>query len=398
MKRVLIYFSEFNRALGGGEVTPLSFIAELQKSCEVTLALNWRSDVAHAAETLKFPVDLDKLKIEYVKPASPFLQKLDAVLPFYRTHRLKQLAKKADICISTVNMFDFGKPAHHFVFLLRQFGDNAFSDYLNGRPPLEGMAQLRRKLRTFLAETLLRPLLGMRSTRKILADPRERIYPNSRYVEKLMRSFYGEFNSCVFYPPTVFEFPELPQERDELKIVVLGHLFPEKRLLDIIEMTERARELSGKELKLELAGPRVISSYVEQLEALAAQKSWLKLVGPRYGEEKAAFLLSGSFAVHAERDETFGIAVTEYLKAGVIPVVPDAGGPCEIVDDPDLAWHTVEQGAQILARLVADETFRREKRAHCAERARRFTREAYLASQHELLTRILNDEERKTAP
>ena len=396
MKRVLIYFSEFNRALGGGEVTPLSFIAELQKSCEVTLALNWRSDVAHAAKTLDFSIDFGRLKIEYVKPASRFLQKLDAILPFYRTRRLKQLAKKADICISTVNMFDFGKPAHHFVFLLRQFGDNAFSDYLNGRPPLRGAALFRRKLRTFLAESLLRPLLGMRSTRKILADPRERIYPNSHYVEQLMRSFYGEFNSRVFYPPTVFEFPETPQERDELKIVVLGHIFPEKRILDIITMTERARELSGKELKLELAGPLVISSYVEKIQALAAEKSWLRLVGPRYGEEKAAFLLSGSFAVHAERDEAFGIAVTEYLKAGIIPVVPDEGGPRELVDDPDLLWHTVEQGAAILARLVSDETFRREKREHCAERARRFTRQAYLASQHELLTKILNDAERET--
>ena len=396
MKRVLIYFSEFNRALGGGEVTPLSFIAELQKNCEVTLALNWRSDVAHAAETLKFPVDLDKLKIEYVKPASRFLQKLDAVLPFYRTRRLKQLAKKADICISTVNMFDFGKPAHHFVFLLRQFGDNGFIDYLNGRPPLGGAARFRRKLRTLFAETLLRPLLGMRSTRKILADPRERIYPNSHYVEQLMRSFYGEFNCCVFYPPTVFEFPEKPQERDALKVVVLGHLFPEKRILDIITMTDRARKLSGKDLKLELAGPLSNSAYVMWIKAMAARRDWIRLVGPRYGEEKAAFLLSGSFALHAERDESFGIAVTEYLKAGVIPVVPDEGGPCEIVDDPGLAWHTLEEGAQILARLVSDASFREEKRRHCAERARRFSRQAYLASQHELLTRILDDAERET--
>ena len=396
MKRVLIYFSEFNRALGGGEVTPLSFIAELQKNCEVTLALNWRSDVAHAAETLKFPVDLDKLEIEYVKPASRFLQKLDAVLPFYRTRRLKQLAKKADICISTVNMFDFGKPAHHFVFLLRQFGDNGFIDYLNGRPPLEGLARFRRQLRTFFAETLLRPLLGMRSTRKILADPRERIYPNSHYVEQLMRSFYGEFNGCVFYPPTVFEFPEKTQERDALKVVVLGHLFPEKRILDIIDLTEHARKLSGKDLKLELAGPLSHSAYVMQIRAVAARKDWLRLVGPRYGEEKAAFLLSGSFAVHAERDESFGIAVTEYLKAGIIPVVPDEGGTCEIVDDPDLSWHTLAEGARILARLVSDASFREERRRHCAERAQRFTRQAYLASQHELLTRILNDEGRNT--
>ena len=398
MKRVLIYFSEFNRALGGGEVTPLSFIAELQKSCEVTLALNWRSDVAHAAETLNFPIDLEKLRIEYVKPANSVLRKLDAVLPFYRTHRLKQLAKKADICISTVNMFDFGKPAHHFVFLLRQFGDNGFIDYLNGRPPLRGLARLRRQLRTFFAETLLRPLLGMRSTRKILADPRERIYPNSHYVEKLMHSFYGEFKGCVFYPPTVFEFPEKTQERDALKVVVLGHLFPEKRILDIITMTDRARVLSGKELKLELAGPLNHSAYVMLIRAIAARRNWVRIVGPRYGKEKAAFLLSGSFAVHAERDEAFGIAVTEYLKAGIIPVVPDEGGPCEIVDDPELAWHTVEEGARILARLVSDTAFRDAKREHCAERARRFTRQAYLASQHELLTRILNDGERDTAP
>ena len=79
-------------------------------------------------------------------------------------------------------------------------------------------------------------------------------------------------------------------------------------------------------------------------------------------------------------------------------MVPDEGGPCEIVDDPELAWHTVEEGARILARLVSDESFRRAKREHCAERARLFTRQAYLESQHELLTGILNDEERKTAP
>ena len=391
MKKVLVYFSEFNTALGGGEFTPLSFISELQKNCEVTLALNWRSDVVHAAETLKIPIDFSRLRIVYIKPAGHFMQKLDAILPFYRTKQLKELAKDADLCISTVNMFDFGKPAHHFVYLLRQFGDNAFCDYLNKRPKPHGTKRIIRQMKTILAETILRPLLGVRSTRKILADPRERIYPTSYYVENVMRSFYGDFTSKVFYPPTIFEFTEPAPERDPLQIVVLGHIFPEKRLEDIIAITELARTLSGQDLKLTLGSPLVISSYVQKIQATAAEKSWLKLAGPLYGKDKDRFLRSGTYAVHAERDEAFGICVTEYLKAGLIPLVPNEGGTCEIVNDPALTWPTVEKGAQILARLVTDPAFREERRKHCAARAEQFTRQSYLEKQHELLQGILAD-------
>ena len=394
MKKVLIYFSEFNPALGGGEFTPLSFISELQKSCQVTLALNWQSDVALAAEKLRIPIDLDRLRIEYVKPSGRILQRLDSVLPFYRTKRLKELAEEADICISTVNMFDFGKPAHHFVYLLRQFGDNAFCDYLGGRGEARGVKKLLRKLKTFVGEAFLRPLLGVRSTRKILADRRERIYPNSFYVEKVMRDFYGDFNGSVFYPPTIFEFSRPAGKRDALRIVVLGHLFPEKRILDIIEIVDGARRLSGADLVLALGGPVPDSPYAEKIRALAAEKCWIQLAGPLYGGEKEDFLLSGTYAVHGERDEAFGISVTEYLKGGLIPVVPDEGGPCEIVDDADLSYHTPEEGSQILAKLVSSSSFREEKKAHCRLRAEQFTREAYLEKQHLLLNGILEEAEK----
>ena len=389
MKKVLVYFTQFDRALGGSEFTPLAFIAELQKSCEVTLALNWRSDVRHAVETLQLPVDLDRLRIEYVKPSNRLLQKVDAVLPAFRTRRVKRLAREADICISAANMFDFGKPAHHFIYLLRLFGDNAFCDALRGAPPPRGMARLRRQLRTFAAETVLRPLLGVRSARKILADPREHIYPTSHYVERVMRDFYGEFNSTVFYPPTVWECPAVEAERDPLQVVCLGQLFPEKRLLDVIAVVERARELSGQDLKLTLGGPLNASGYVRKLQALAAEKPWLRLAGPVYGEDKIRFLRTATYAVHGERDEAFGIVASEYLKAGLIPVVPDEGGTPEIVDFPDLAYRTAEDGARILARLATDEAFRTAARRHCAERAGRFSREAYFASQHRLLSAIL---------
>ena len=335
------------------------------------------------------PLDLSRLRIEYVKPKNELLKKLDSILPFYRTRRLKQLAKEADVCISAANMFDFGKPAHHFVYLLRLFGDNAFCDYLRGAPALRGMAGARRRLRTFLAENLLRPLLGIRSTRKILADPQEHIYPTSRYVEKVMRGFYGAFNSTVFYPPTIFEFSEAGLERDPFQVVCLGQLFPEKRLQDVSAIVERAREISGLDLKLSFGGPLNASAYVAELKKTAAEKPWICLAGPVYGKEKERFLLRASYAVHAERDEAFGIVAAEYLKGGLIPVVPDEGGTPEIVDNPSLTYHTVEDGARILAKLVSDEAFRSEQRRRCAERAKRFAKQTYLENQHRLLTRIL---------
>ena len=393
MKRVLIYYMDFHSSIGGGEYLSLMLIAELQKTCEVTLALNWESDVEAAAKMAGIPVDVPNLKIAVIKPKADLLRKLDAILPFYRTWQLKKLAKQADVCISTANMMDFGKPAHHFVYLLRLFGDNAFLDHVSHTPPPGGFARFRRKMRTLLAESILRPLLGIRSTRKILADPREHIYPTSHYVDAVMRDFYGPFTGTVFYPPTMFEVSQPPMPRDPLRIVYLGRLFPEKRVLDIVRIVERARRISGLDLTLHIAGYLEATAYVEELKRTAKDHPWVQLTGPLYGADKERFLLSGTYAIHAERDETFGISITEYLKAGCIPIVPDEGGVAEVAGNPALAYHTDEDAAGILTRLLTDDAFRAEQLASCTEQAKKFTMRAYLESQHMLLNSILNENE-----
>ena len=100
-------------------------------------------------------------------------------------------------------------------------------------------------------------------------------------------------------------------------------------------------------------------------------------------------MLSATDALHAERDEAFGISVTEYLKAGLIPIVPDEGGTPEIVDSPALTYRTNEDAAQILAHLLSDAGFRENRRRHCVERAKLFSREAYLERQGKLLAEIV---------
>lgn len=391
MKKVLIYFTQFSRELGGSEYMPLLFIAELQKTCEVTLALNWASDVENAARLCGVPIDTKRLKVVLVKPESPFLCKLDSILPFYRTRQLKKLAGEADICISTVNMFDFGKPAHHFIYFMRMFGDNAFNDFFMHRKPKTGMSLLKRKIRTLLAEKLLRPLLGVRSTRTILRDMRERIYPTSRYVEETMREFYGPFNSTVFYPPTIFEFHEPKVRRDPLRVNCLGRISPDKKIDEIFRIVADARRISGLDVSLHIGGLLDDSPCAAALREIAEENSWVRLHGAVYGEEKESFLLAGTYAIHAERDEAFGISVTEYLKAGNIALVPDEGGSQEIVNTPALTYRDNDEAARILARLLTDPGFRGEQKKNCAVRAEEFSGENYRKRQSRLLEKIVAD-------
>ena len=391
--KALVYFTSFGDSYGGSEYLPLLFVEELQRTCDVTLALNWPSDVARAARHYEVNIDFSRLQVVTLKPEGKFLRRLDAVIPFCTVRKLKRLARAADIRISCANMIDFGRPGHHFIYLMRLFGDNAFNDFVFHRPPLRGLAALRRKVRTLVAETVLRPLLGVRSVRRMLRDPRERFYANSEYVARTMRAFYGDFANRTLYPPTVFEPGDalMTTVRDPLRVVYIGRLIPEKRVLEALQVVARARQLCGADLRFAVAGKFTDPAYAERLKAFAAENGWVEFVGEVYREEKARFLCSGTYAVHTRLDEEFGIAVAEYLKCGVIPVVPQEGGSPEVVGNPSLAYGDLEEAAKILVRLVRETPFRDDMGAHCRQRAQAFTPAAYRTAQTQVLRQIVTE-------
>ena len=389
MKKVLIYYRYFGLTIGGGEYLPLTIIAELQKkSCDVTLALDWTDHFERAVGLIGVPVDLARLKVVKVMPENYRRTTNNAFESYFRFRRLRRLAKDADVCISLANIMDFGRPAHH-VLITADLGDPAFDEYQ--RTGQIRRAPLLKRLRRFAADSLLRPLLGMRSKRKIILDPRERIYPNSKYVMSLMEGFYGPFNGTVFLPPTLFECGTAePSARDPLAVLFIGRVAPSKRVVELIEIVEKARALSGKDITVNIAGRLPPGPYKDRLDEMAATRKWIRFAGEAYGEAKATFLLSGTYAIHARDDEPFGISVTEYLKAGLIPLVANGGGAKEIVDNPELTFRDRDEGARILARLVADGDFRERMRLRCAERAGAFSKESYLRHQREILASIMN--------
>jgi glycosyltransferase involved in cell wall biosynthesis len=311
----------------------------------------------------------------------------------YRCKQLKKLAAGADVRISASNIMDFGRPAHHFINVI-DIGDDDFMDFVHHRTPSTGA-----KIRRLLQNRILKPLSGLRTKWATISDLREHIYPNSEFVNGLLHGYYPPFNGTVFYPPTTFEFNDPSVPRDPLLAIYVGRIFPPKRITDLVAIVEKARSLSGKDIRFRIAGALQPMPYTELLRSLAAERPWMELVGPVYGSDKEKFMLSATYALHAERDEAFGIAIAEYLKAGCIPIVPDTGGPKEIVDDRALEFHTVESAAGILSRLVGDDAFREARRSHCTARAAKFSLEAYKDHQQAVVERMLGDvppEERKS--
>ena len=387
-KKAVVYYRYYGLKHGGADYLPLTLISELQETCDVTLALDWEGYFDLALQFYGIPIDKSRLLIVILMPKNYMPTKQNMFYSLWRFRKLKKLAKDADICIATDNIMDFGKPAHHFLSSAA-FGDSGFVEYVNTHV-IPKTVPLSRRLHDF-GDLCLRRMLGMRTRRDIISSPREHIYPNSNFMAGLLQEYYGSFNGTVFYPPTVFDFDHSvnADERDPLKIVYIGRLEAQKRLADIVEIVERAREASGKNLTLSFAGHPYSEAYREKLEKMRSDKPWIDFPGELHGEGKSAFLQSATYAVHAMREEAFGISITEYLKAGLIPIVPDEGGACEVVDTPELAFHTNEEAASILVKLQNDAEFRERQRRRCEERAKAFSKAAYLERQHKLLKDIV---------
>jgi glycosyltransferase involved in cell wall biosynthesis len=171
-------------------------------------------------------------------------------------------------------------------------------------------------------------------------------------------------------------------------IAYIGRFEPEKRIQAIVGIVEEARKRSGVNLRLLLAGKCPDTDNGREIKALAAKYDWVRLEGTLYGAAKVAFLASCKFALHGCKVEAFGISITEYLKAGLVPVVPREGGSSEVVGLDDLVYGSDDEATEILARLATEEVFYRKCQAHCKERGKEFLAAAYMNRQKELMDEV----------
>ena len=387
MKTVLVYFTEISQDaghIGGSEMLLFLMIQELKgRGCAVTVALQGYGDVVAGARDYGVSINGDALKVIHLSEGGRFLKLLDRHLKFLWQWRLRRVGPKFDVCISCANPVDFGRPGIHFVYILTL--DIKFKAYFwnKGQSTLKG---LRSKL-VYAKDVIVALLAGVRMPAKIVRDSREVVLANSNYAKSCIESYYNCHIHDAFYPPTVFE-PISNVNSGAYDVAYIGRFQPEKRVESLIDIVKRARDRSGIDFRLRLAGHCPKFAEGLPIRELAGRYNWITFEGTVVGEAKAKFLAECRFAIHGCKVEAFGISITEYLKAGLVPVAPREGGSSEVVGLDDLVYDSDDGAADVLIRLVRDKEFYDRCAAHCRERANVFSADMYLERQKKLLEEL----------
>ena len=152
------------------------------------------------------------------------------------------------------------------------------------------------------------------------------VSPNRAIVvsRELERYYHDELDAATTYIPNGVN-SEPPPPTDGMMnlqagsyVLFLGRLVPEKHVHTLIRAY---RKVPGS-APLVIAGPSSHSpEYVESLARLAEADDRVRMLGPRYGEEKAWLLHNAAAFVQPSSVEGLPIALLEALAAGCYPVV-----------------------------------------------------------------------------
>jgi glycosyltransferase involved in cell wall biosynthesis len=230
-------------------------------------------------------------------------------------------------------------------------------------------------------------------------DTYDRVLSNSAYTREWVAKMWRR-DSDVLYPP-VTSF--LPYEKRPM-ILGVGRFFVpgtghNKKQLEMVKAFRQLREQEETgvgDWELHLAGGCAPEHepYLDQVRE-AAEGLPVTLHRDATGAELARLYGEASIFWHAagmgehptrhpERQEHFGITTVEAMSAGAVPVVIDAAGQAEIVDEgvSGFRFTTTQDLVAATIRLIEDETLRRTMSEAAETRAQAFEWEAFVENVH----------------
>jgi len=191
-------------------------------------------------------------------------------------------------------------------------------------------------------------------------------------------------------------------ELDAPYVLSLSRLDPKKNLETLIAAFAAAREATGSQWRLVVAGDGPLD-YLRALERLAVScgvGQQVEFTGWVDGARKEVLLRRASLFALASHHENFGIAVLEAAAAGVPSVVSDGVQLAATLRSADAAWVTGADQASVRAGLesaMCDAPLRAQRAAAALAVARRFSWAAVAAQLSALYCRIGSRVESATA-
>lgn len=228
-----------------------------------------------------------------------------------------------DAVVSTANEFDFDQPSVQYIHG-PQFGGSSVSNRLWSR--LAGVEQL---------------------------PARSRLLANSTYTARLVHDRYGR-RPTVCHPP-VNPIPGGRRWADrEPGVLTVGRIAADNRLFTALEIVDELRA-RGHGLSLHLVGstsPRA-ARYERDLRQAVARRPYVTLRTNVSRGELERLLGRYRYGLNVRRRESFGMAVAEYVAAGMLAFAPDEGGQRDVLaHDADRLFGSPSEAVRLLSAAI----------------------------------------------
>jgi len=350
---------------GGSEAGAMWTLQALQDESRLTLITLGRPDLESLNRKYGTTVDESKIEGRFLRLPLGTRKRFDALRGFRLARYCRRHARDFDVMISAYNVMDFG------VAGIQGIADFSFDDALRRELHAEsgeaGGGVYKASLMRSLYLGLGRALAGGTGD----GWKRNLTVANSEWTRDLLRERFG-VASDVVYPPVAGGFPAIPWNEREDGFVVIGRLVPEKGISRVIEILGDVRK--EKPVHLHIIGRRERSAHAREIGELCRRnRDWIHLEGEKYGPEKAEFLARHKYGISGCRNEAFGIAVAEMVKAGSLVWVPDGGGQKEIVAHPGLVYSDRDHAVSLILAALGEPAAAAALRYHLEARADLFS-------------------------
>ncbi|MFZ6017576.1 MAG: glycosyltransferase family 4 protein [Nitrospirota bacterium] len=353
---------------GGSEAIALWVILALKDDYDVSLITSGRVDISGLNKY--YGLNLDPKEFLIIQVPMPLGLKNTAKFSALRGRLIQRycqrVASQFDLMISAYNPCDFKVKGIQFAVDIEE---------------LPAILPLQNWKRWWYGDTFLRRIY-LKFCDWISPDNPEAWKNNltlaiSNWTAELMRQKYG-IKAHTLYPPVANEFPTLPYKERENGFICIGRIVPEKRIETAIKILEKIRQ-RGHDIHLHIIGGIVDTKYYTGFlkEFCLKNKKWLFFEGRLSGQKKKELITKHCFGIVTRKNEPFGIAVAEMVKAGCIVFVPSGGGQTEIVDHPNLIYEGIEDAVRKIKMVLESKEMEDGLREHLSLISQRFSVENF---------------------
>ncbi|WP_414837772.1 glycosyltransferase [Candidatus Nanosalina sp. VS9-1] len=162
------------------------------------------------------------------------------------------------------------------------------------------------------------------------------------FNSEFTRETYSSISGDVLYPPVESDF--FPGDKED-RVICLGRIARNKRIdeaIDIVASTEKNLEMTVMGRTTE----GTPESYLQKLESREKKYDWLEIKTDVPQDELVKEMAKSKIGILSTRNEHFGIAAVEYMKAGALPMVHSSGGVQSLVNKDRFTYESIGEASE----------------------------------------------------